>query len=79
MPTIREKRLAVEAARRAVLQQWQQRYISRNAQIINEMYIFYGWLREARPNLLEPECLDTEPWQIIQGWLKDYERGHPRR
>ncbi len=79
MPTVREKRLAIEAARRAILQQWQQRYVSRNAQITNEMYIFYGWLREARPNLLESECLDIEPWQVIQEWLKDYERCHPRR
>ena len=79
MPTIREKRLAVEVARRAILQQWQQRHISRNAQITSEMCIFYGWLREARPNLLEPECLDIEPWQVVKEWLEDYERGHPRR
>jgi len=79
MPTVREKRLAVEGARRAILQQWQQRYISRDAQITNEMYIFYGWLRKARQDLLEPECLDIDPWEVIQVWLKDYERGHPRR
>lgn len=72
------KRLTVEFARRAILQQWQQRDIPRDADITSEMQIFYAWLREARSNLLEFECRDIESWRVIQGWLEAYERGHPR-
>lgn len=72
------KRLTVEFARRAILQQWQQRDISRDADIANEMQIFYGRLKEARSNLLEFECGGLEPSRVIQGWLEAYERGHPR-
>ena len=78
MPTTDEKRLAVEIARRSILQQWQQRDISPDVDIASEMFVFYGWLRETRPNLLEFDCKDYELWRVIQGWLEAYERGHPR-
>ena len=72
------RRLAVEVARRAILQQWQQRDVSSEADIASEMLIFYGWLREARPNLLAFDCHGEEPWRLVQEWLEVYERTHPR-
>lgn len=73
-----EKRLAVEIARRAILQQWRQRDISHEADVTSEMYTFYDWLRQARPNLLDFDCQGREPWHLIQGWLESYEQMHPR-
>jgi hypothetical protein len=78
MPITAEKRLAVEIARRAILQQWQQRDISPDSDVTSEMFIFYGWLREARPTLLEFESKGHETWRVVQAWLEAYERGHPR-
>ena len=78
MSISQEKRLAVEIARRAILQQWQQRDMSPEADVSSEMYMFYAWLREARPNLLDFDCGSHDRWRVIQGWLETFERAHPR-
>jgi hypothetical protein len=47
-----------------------------------EMFRFYDWLREARPQLLDWQFEDNDQnfdkWNIVHEWLRDYERKHPR-
>lgn len=69
--------------RRCIWDQWRLwEIITPDPDIETEMFKFFDWLREARPQLLEwkleEDCQDIDKWEIVHEWLCDYERKHPR-
>ena len=72
-----------KSARRGIWDQWRLWDISTpDPDIETEMFKFYDWLKEARPQLLEwnieEEGQTIDKWEVVHEWLRDYERKHPR-
>lgn len=69
--------------RRNIWDQWRLwEIITLDPDIETEMFRFYDWLKEARPQLLDWQFEDNDreidKWEIVHEWLRDYERKHPR-
>lgn len=69
--------------RRNIWDQWRLwEIITPDPDIETEMFRFYDWLKEARPQLLdwrlEDDDREIDKWEIVHEWLCDYERKHPR-
>ena len=70
-------------AQRGIWDQWRLwEIITPDPDIETEMFKFYDWLKEARPQLLEWNVEDegesVDKWEVVHELLRDYERKHPR-
>ena len=70
-------------AQRGIWDQWRiWDIVTADPDIETEMFKFYDWLKQARPQLLEwsfeNEDQKFDKWEIVHEMLRDYERRHPR-
>lgn len=61
-----------DEAKPLIIDEWRQWRKDKPNRGGTEMLIFYGWLKEERPHLMDFRC-SGDPYQRVKGWLQSFE------